>query len=159
MDINKAFSILMDFEGGISNADKGGLTKFGISQKAYPDLDIENLTTDQARVIYEKDYWNYMQCSELPEAIRYIVFDTGVNMGVNSAIKILQKAECIQTDGLMGNQTLNMSSNVIPIEYLLHRLLRYIQIATKDPSQLIFMNGWANRITKLSDMSKAGKLE
>ena len=59
MMFEEAFQILMDHEGGYANAkyDRGGETKYGISKRQYPDLDIENLTLEQARSIYFKDYW------------------------------------------------------------------------------------------------------
>jgi lysozyme family protein len=43
-------------DGGLTT-DQGGLTKWGISQKAYPDLDIKNLTRENAVALYRKDYW------------------------------------------------------------------------------------------------------
>ena len=44
------------WEGG-KTTDTGGFTNFGISQKAYPGLDIEHLTRDGAKAIYRRDYW------------------------------------------------------------------------------------------------------
>ncbi len=35
--------------------DRGGLTRYGISQRSYPDLDIRNLTEDQAKEVYKRD--------------------------------------------------------------------------------------------------------
>ena len=61
MDINKAFDILMEFEGGSEVVsvpqDKGGLTKYGISQAAYPKLNIRNLNKESSLEIYTSDYW------------------------------------------------------------------------------------------------------
>ena len=50
---------ILNFEGGLSNHtnDRGGTTKFGISKKSYPNLDISNLTLEQAKDIYKRDYW------------------------------------------------------------------------------------------------------
>ena len=46
-------------EGGYVNdpSDPGGETKYGISKKAYPKVDIKNLTLDDAIEIYKDDYW------------------------------------------------------------------------------------------------------
>ena len=40
--------------------DAGGATKYGISQRAYPNVDIRNLTEQQAREIYGilREKWN-----------------------------------------------------------------------------------------------------
>lgn len=60
MDINKAFKLLMSQEGTsitLVRNDKGGLTKFGISQASHPTLDIASLTVEQAIPIYSGEYW------------------------------------------------------------------------------------------------------
>ena len=60
MNFDIAFSRLIDSEGGLTDnpKDPGGLTKFGISQRSYPDIDIRNLTLDQAKAIYLRDFWD-----------------------------------------------------------------------------------------------------
>ena len=77
----------MDFvlsaEGGLvdDGSDPGGLTKFGISQRAYPNLDIRELTIEGAKALYRKDYWNRFSCDKLPPGIALLVFDAAVNQG------------------------------------------------------------------------------
>ena len=58
-DFNKAVEKVLKFEGVLSNDkyDAGGLTKYGISKRMYPSLDIANLTQEQAVAIYKRDYW------------------------------------------------------------------------------------------------------
>ena len=50
---DRFIKIIFANEGGdkIVN-DSGGVTKWGISKKAYPDIDIERLTQKEAREIY-----------------------------------------------------------------------------------------------------------
>lgn len=52
-------TVLSD-EGGLRDrrSDPGGLTKWGVSQKAYPTLDIRALTREQATAIYKRDWWD-----------------------------------------------------------------------------------------------------
>ena len=52
-DFNKAVEKVLKFEGVLSNDkyDAGGLTKYGISKRMYPTLDIANLTQEQAKDI------------------------------------------------------------------------------------------------------------
>ena len=59
-----AINHTLELEGGYVNDpnDSGGQTKYGISKKAYPDLDIPNLTIAQAMEIYRKDYWDRCKC-------------------------------------------------------------------------------------------------
>ncbi len=46
-------------EGGCVNdpVDPGGETNMGISKRQYPNLDIKNLTQEQAIEIYKEGYW------------------------------------------------------------------------------------------------------
>ena len=55
----KAFKYVIYNEGGYVNdpSDLGGETKYGISKRSYPNLDIKHLTLEQARKIYFCDYW------------------------------------------------------------------------------------------------------
>ena len=55
----KAFEKVLRHEGGYVNdpLDLGGETKYGISKRSYPHLDIKNLTLDQAKQIYFRDFW------------------------------------------------------------------------------------------------------
>lgn len=162
MDINKAFFILMNFEGGskVVNAagDRGGLTRYGISQAAYPKVDIANLTESAALAIYYADYWNPAGCAKIRTEIRYMHFDTAVNMGVATAIKLLQEAAGIDADGVFGPATLMKSDMVSAEGYLLHRLLQYNRIIDNDPSQLVFRKGWTNRIAQIYSMYRQGYL-
>ena len=63
-----AVDFILSVEAGLVNdpSDPGGLTKFGISQRAYPDVNIRDLTLDGAKTLYRKDYWNRCSCDKLP---------------------------------------------------------------------------------------------
>ena len=52
--------ITLHHEGGYVNDpdDLGGETNFGIAKRFYPDVDIKNLTKDEASDIYRRDYWD-----------------------------------------------------------------------------------------------------
>ena len=119
MDFGTAFDRLIGNEGVLSldPRDRGNWTggrinvgvckgtKYGISAAAYPQLDIANLTSDQARAIYLKDYWQAAACDSLPDSIRFDVFDMAVNSGKMAAIKTVQRALNVPADGVMGDQT------------------------------------------------------
>jgi len=108
--------VLADEGGYVANpADPGGETNFGISQREYPDLDIRNLTRDQAIEIYYRDWWNKFRFGELPAAVAAKVFDLAVNMGPAEAVRCLQRAlrACcfvyIGEDGNLGPLTVKAS--------------------------------------------------
>jgi len=91
-----AFRRTIGHEGGYVNDpdDKGGETNYGISKRSYPDVNIKDLTLEEAKQIYYKDYWQRQSChlmEDHPE-IAIEVFDTSVNMGVGRGAKIFQEA-------------------------------------------------------------------
>ena len=81
-------------EGGYVNSknDPGGETRWGISKRYYPHLDIKNLTVEQAKAIYRKDYWGKLGADKLPAHMREIAFDAAVNQGVGATKNMLAEA-------------------------------------------------------------------
>lgn len=147
-DFNKVIDLVLKHEGGFVNDpnDPGGVTKYGISKKAFPDLDIKSLTIEDAKSIYYKHYWEPCKANELPEDIRYIHFDTAVNQGLNKAAKILQRAAGVADDGIIGPITLKASQKVTKNLYGAYRLYDYCQIVRHNPNLGIYIGGWSNRV-------------
>lgn len=108
MSFDDAFARLIDSEGGYVNDphDPGGETKFGISKRSYPDVDIKNLTREGARLIYLRDFWTGGQMNQFAFAIAFQVFDAAVNHGIRRAIKLLQAAAGVKQDGNIGSVTI-----------------------------------------------------
>ena len=125
-----AISRVIQREGGYVNDpdDIGGETNFGISKRAYPKLDIANLTEAEAARIYKRDYWDRINADKLPANIREMAFDAAVNQGVAWTRKALQ------------------DSNNDPQTFLQLRAQRYQDIAAANPSQEKFLQGWLNRL-------------
>lgn len=152
MKFNKAVNIVFKHEGFYSDdsRDKGGETKFGISQKAYPDLDISKLTKKHAKFIYENDYWNACKCLGLPPVLRLAVFDSAVNQGVGFASKALQKACGAFPDGSIGPMTIERvnlhDENLVLEKFMILRLDRYMENSQFD----IYGKGWLRRLVKIS---------
>lgn len=94
-------------EGGYVNnpKDPGGETKFGISKRAYPHLDIKNLSREQADKIYYDDYWLAMHCDAMKKGMAGFVMDFAVNSGVPLVTRKLQKALGVLPDGKIGSVT------------------------------------------------------
>lgn len=105
---DRALSVVLGHEGGDSDhaADPGGFTRFGISQIAHPSVDVRNLTRDGAAAIYRRDYWQPMQCDEMPALLALCVFDCAVNQGRMAAARLLQEAVGATVDGVLGPKTL-----------------------------------------------------
>jgi lysozyme family protein len=83
-----AVTLVLELEGGLVHhpEDPGGMTKYGISQRAYPNVDIANLTKDAAIAIYFNDYWVPVSKEVLDPRTRILVFDSAVNHGLARAL-------------------------------------------------------------------------
>jgi lysozyme family protein len=134
-EFERAVSFTLSVEGGYVNDknDPGKETKFGISKKSYPNLDIKNLTIEQAKEIYKRDYWDKAHCDDFMFPWNIIMFDSAVHHGVGRA-KILIKepvSMLIRTDTWQ--------------DFLLRRMTYMTECRKAD----IYMWGWARRIAKL----------
>ena len=151
----RALAWIWRAEGGYSNdrADHGGPTNFGISQAAYPTLDIRALTRDAAAAIYRRDYWDACHCGELADGIAIALFDTAVNSGPRTAIRLLQQAAGVNADGVIGPQTVRAIRRADPLpliaDLLVQRAMQYGRIAAADYSQARFHKGWLRRLFEL----------
>lgn len=131
--------------------DPGGTTRWGVSQRAYPDLDIESLTEREAKDIYYKDYWIPSKAEQIPAQLREIYFDMVVNFGKRGAVKVLQKAcngkntYTIAVDGGLGPATLSACKNVEPGRLRSYRVLKFADIVNKKSSQEKYWYGWFRR--------------
>ena len=147
MSFDRAFQITVGVEGGYVNdpADPGGETKYGISHRAYPDIGIKALTLDQAKAIYQRDYWQAASCDRMPERIGHLVFDCAVHHGVKTAIKLLQRALRVADDGEFGpvtrGQLLARDTNETADLLMAQRML-YLMTCSAWPTYKL---GWAKR--------------
>jgi len=114
-------------------SDRGGLTKFGISKVANPDIDVANLTEDEAREIYEERYWNVLDEDDQ----NWDSFQRVVHQGVSAYNKAkgLSEEDRVAAD-----------------------VDKFIRIAENDSSQRKYLNGWINRALGTSDYG-SGKVD
>lgn len=167
MTIASMMADLLRAEGGYVNHpnDKGGPTKYGITQKTLSDFlkrpasieDVKNLTMELATEIYLANYFYGPRINTLPEALQPQLFDMSVNHGPRKAIRILQSVlnmagfECDQ-DGVMGPQTRKLVE--VAYEQMQGFLANaiseareefYRAIVASDRSQAVFLKGWLKR--------------
>lgn len=148
MNFDQAFSVLMQHEGGYSNDanDPGGETKYGISKRAYPALDIKNLTLEQAAAIYRRDYWGPAGCDAVPDPLRMDLFDMAVNSGVKAAVRCLQRAAGETADGVLGPRTLQAVQSIPSTRLIARFNAERLEFMTSLPTWSSFGKGWARRI-------------
>ena len=149
-DFQHCIDRILAEEGGQSNhpADPGGLTKFGISQRAYPTLDIAHLTLADAEALYRRDYWQPIQGDQLPPGLDLLMLDCAVNQGIVTAIKLLQQSLQIRDDGLLGPKTLTAAEVAMPDvldAFAAERALRY----EFNKNEATFGRGWYRRLLRM----------
>jgi len=142
-------------------ADKGGPTKFGITLKAYQgsnpganEESIKNLTVEQAKMFYVEHFWKPLKCDLLTDdRLALIIFDQGVNRGIGRIVKSIQKVLNLTVDGVFGPKTLTeltlCNANKVGLDIILDAQKSYIEIVKANPSQVIFLHGWLNRLNGL----------
>ncbi len=108
----KALDTVLADEGGYVSCpeDPGGATRFRISQRQYPDLDMARLTRDAAAAIYYRDWWLRFDFGSLPQSIGAKLFNLAINLGPGPATLCLQRAlracgTIVSEDGVLGAHT------------------------------------------------------
>lgn len=151
MTFDQAFDKLIGHEGGyvFDSRDPGGETKFGISKRQYPNLDIRNLTLADAKAIYRRDYWDRAQCDKLHPDLAFDLFDGAVNSGIGQSIRWLQRAVGVADDGVIGPLTLAQiqrldDTSALRARFNGHRLEFMTRLSTFD----VFGKGWSRRIAE-----------
>ena len=150
----KCISVVLRNEGGYVNhpKDPGGETNMGICKKYYPDEDIKNLTRERAVQIYFTDYWRPMHLDKLKdENLILQVFDFGVNAGIKTSIKLLQKVLETDIDGAIGPITAYLANNYkgeLLKDFIDARKDFYLDLVERKPQLEVFLRGWLNRINK-----------
>lgn len=156
-----AIQTVLDNEGGYSDdpVDPGGETKFGISKRSFPSLDIKNLSRTDAARIYQDQFWNnHPNLARLAsDRVATKIFDLMVNMGPRTAVKLFQRSinlvshghNPLPVDGLLGPMTVSRA-NVVDEQKLLHAMREaaadhYRAIVRAKPAQARFLRGWLRR--------------
>lgn len=174
MNFEECIEYVLQFEGGYVNdpTDPGGETNFGICKRDHPNVDIKNLTKEQAIEIYRTEYWEpnepifnawhvvgskgwAWQRDDLEKRI----FDSLVNIGSKNTILILQRAmnvvgsRNIEEDGIFGPETrtsiisCDRANQQYPLltTFQSERASYYRVLAAKNPNLEKFLDGWLKR--------------
>lgn len=150
MNFDIAFDRLMGHEGGYVNNpnDPGGETKWGISKRSYPNVDIKALTREKAKEIYRRDFWNRIDADALHDGVAFQSFDFAVNSGIETSVRYLQRAVGAVDDGHWGPKSQAAYALLTETDIIM-RLnalrLRYMTQLSNWPNA---SKGWARRISQ-----------
>jgi lysozyme family protein len=168
-----ALPLILIFEGSRYTClplDKGGPTRYGITQAVYDTYrtdkglatqTVKNITISEVQDIYYSGYWVPAKCQSMPGKLSVAVFDTTVNSGKSRSIKILQQAIGATVDGIIGKETLQKLKSLDEVKvankYIDTREAFYYAIVDHDSSQDVFLNGWLRRAKFLRDYVNGDK--
>lgn len=128
--------VIDSLEGGDALVhDTGGKTRFGISSRSHPTINIDNLTRQAAIDIYREEYWLPAGCEMMRWPFNLIVFDAAVNEGVSAAVKM--RLACYNW-----------------AEMLMERVKHYAEIS-ELPDHGRYFRGWINRCILLYQKAKS----
>lgn len=146
---------IIDEEGGAKETndpdDPGGRTKFGISERANPDLWKDGPPTyEQARQRYEERYIHEPGFDKISfKPLRENLADFGVTSGPARPILFLQTILAVPKDGILGPQTLAALAQRDPkhINNLLCAMREafYRKLGDINPTKKKFVKGWVAR--------------
>jgi len=171
---DRCILVVLKSEGGyqcdpddIGNYTPDGIlrgTKYGISARIFPKIDIKNLTEDQAKSIYYKYYWKPMNLEGLKDDELVLhVFDHGVNAGKRTSVRMLQRLVDAEADGICGaDTTLRANTTKMPTvvingygllttlteHFIYARYSYYTRLVEQRPKVKKYLKGWYDRIDR-----------
>lgn len=148
MNFDLAFDRLMGHEGGYVNdpEDPGGETNWGISKRTYPQVDIAQLTRENAKVIYKKDFWDRVRADQLYDGVAFQTFDFAVNSGIETAVRYLQRALGVADDGYWGPVTKRAATASSESDQIMRLCALRLKFMTRLSIWPKYSRGWSNRI-------------
>ncbi|CAK63510.1 unnamed protein product (macronuclear) [Paramecium tetraurelia] len=182
---NAIIELVLESEGGKVNDpnDPGGKTNRGITQKTYndqrkeimgqankqmakkeknplkipEDKDVFDLTDDEIKDFYKYQFKRFLAHEIKDPYTCYVYFDTCVLFGPNKAIKILQLACDIESDGKLGPNTRAKVEQTIDQRGLQLTMLFFREMEHEMSKNYgIYGKGWSNRIKKITQQIEEG---
>lgn len=154
-----AFNLTMSHEdaalsGKISDEPNGGKARLGINSIANPDAVAAGFYTmpvdealSWAANFYKYRYWVPIQGYSIQnQDVANKIFDLAVNLGIEQAIKLTQRAVGTQIDGILGQTTLAAINAQECLSALKDKAKDfYIGLVAARPSDQKYLQGWLAR--------------
>ena len=139
-------------EGGYANRnpkdDPGGETKWGISKRSYPHMDIRSLTVNDAAILYKKDFIEPLAKHNLPDGVTFQLLDFAVHSGIDRAVRYLQGELGVRADGMIGPQTQEAIRRMSESDLVMLIISARLEFLTHLDNWHANSRGWALRIAK-----------
>lgn len=147
----------LKWEGGYSDhpKDPGGATMKGVTQRVYDGFrarkglakaHVRSIRSEEIEEIYREQYWRLICGDQLPAGVDLVLFDFAVNSGPSRAVRTVQQALGMRTDGDMGNVTLAAILSRDPVEIIERVSAGRLAFVKRLSTFSTFGKGWQNRI-------------
>jgi hypothetical protein len=134
------FSVV-DYEGSAHDPeDSGGVTKYGISGRSYPYINVQALTREQAAEIIKKDFYYGLSINEFKSLrLQHALLHMAVLIGPK-ALDIANEVENLEA--------LKQISDSNPkLQKILNALKKQYADYLRSLNQPRFMKGWLRRVS------------
>jgi lysozyme family protein len=160
MSFEKCLLVVLKHEGGYVNhpRDPGGMTNLGVTKRTWErwkgykvtEADMRALKVPDVMPLYREEYWDALKCSSMAPAIALVLFDFGVNAGVNRAAKLLQGMIGATVDGHVGDKTLQALQQFATNSGVANVVKQYSHVRRSYyrslPTFKTFGRGWLRRV-------------
>lgn len=126
--------------------DPGGETKWGISKRSYPLINIKQLTRDEAISIYYRDFWLKIMGDRLHDGAAYQILDSAVNSGIFQSIRFMQRAIGAADDGVFGPYSQKAMGLVQESDFIMLFIAERLDFMTRLKNWPYHSKGWVRRV-------------
>jgi lysozyme family protein len=165
MSFAACIPIILKSEGGyVDNPrDPGGPTNLGITLNTLSGWlgrpasidEVRAMTPQLAGQIYQANYYNPVHGPDLPDGVDLMAFDTAVNSGVSTGIRLLQKAVGAAADGHFGPLTLAAVKAKAAADTINAFHAAHDAFYRSLPTFGVFGKGWLARNDRTRDLALA----
>lgn len=159
-NIDASLSAVLAHEGGYVNnpKDNGGPTNLGVTLTNFRRFvkpggtieDLKKLTKAQAKVVFQRQYWDTVLASQLPSGVDYATFDMSVHSGPKLAAKYLQRSLGTKytgkVDGVVGPKTIEAAASLPAADIVKAMLTARMVFLQKHEDWKTFGKGWTSRL-------------
>lgn len=125
-------------------------TSWGITQQTWDNAishgivsgKLEDATQEQCKAIYKANYWNALQCDQLPPKTAIAAFVDATLMGVRHVARLLQRLGGVTQDGVVGEHTIQAAWCKFDFSKFIDADEEYLKTL---PNAETYIRGWTNR--------------
>lgn len=134
---------------GVCVVDSNGYQeRWGINQKSWPQLKVENLSFEDAIHRCYSEIWPRGLDEIQSQTVANAVFDVEFNNGRTNGVRMLQRALGVHDDGILGPQTIAAANADPNIKAKLQSTIEdhYRAIAAANPAEAKYLENWLARV-------------